>query len=87
MNLPTYPGFESTPLDFSGLPPLHLTEDPIFVSLFVDSVAEMSFIYTRHFVSRTFQTDTHCSIGYYFDLAQKNLFLSTSSIYKRTVCL
>jgi len=63
MNPPTYPGFKSTPLDFSGLPPLHLTEEPIFVSLFVDRVAEMSFIYTRHFMSRKFQTDTHCSIG------------------------
>jgi len=42
MNPPTYPGFTSTPLEFSRLSPLHLTEDPIFVSLFVDPVAEMN---------------------------------------------
>jgi len=68
MNPPTYPGFTSSPLDFSSLSPLHLTEDPIFVSLLVDSVVEMSFIYTRHFMSRIFQTDTHCSNEYYFYL-------------------
>jgi hypothetical protein len=68
MNPPTYPGFISTPLDFSGLPPLRLTEDPIFVTLFVDSLAEMSFVYSRHFMSWILQTDTLCSIEYYFDL-------------------
>jgi hypothetical protein len=83
MNLPTYPGFKSTPLDFGGLPPLHLTEDPIFVSLFVDPVAEKSLIYTRNFMSRTFQTDTRCSVGYYFDSTEGKLFLKTPSIYKQ----
>ena len=33
-----------------------------------DSVAEMSFTYTRHFTSRILQTDTHCSIECYSDL-------------------